>query len=98
MKSLKTLSLALALAATAIGAAHAATPNGRVIEVSAQTRYINVTQGETVTLKVGDQLVPVHVDTYPNVNSVALSRIAPDAPVAQPVTVYIAPDMTYQAG
>ena len=98
MKTLKSLSLALAFTAAAAGAAHAAGSTGRVIEVTPQTRWINVTQGEIVTLKVGDKAVPLQVNTYPNVQAVPLSKLAPEAAVARTVTVYIAPGQGYQAG
>lgn len=96
MQKLKTLSLALTLAAAAAGA-HAA-DKGRVIEVTPQTRHINVTQGETVTLKVGGQSLTWQVNTGGNLNAVPLARVVPSAALVQPVTVYIAPGQPYVNG
>ena len=110
MHTLKNLSLALTLAIAAASAAHAAPPSGsaadygsavsgatgRVIDITPQTRHINVTQGEVVTLRMGGESLTWQVDTYPNVNVFPLSRIAPQA--AQQVTVYVAADQAYQNG
>jgi Cu/Ag efflux protein CusF len=111
METLKKRSLAFTLAIAAGAAAHAAGPAGtaadfgspaaraagRVIDVTPQTRYINVTQGEVVTLRMGEQTLNWQVGTYPNVNSFPLSRIAPEA-AAGKVTVYVAADPAYQNG
>lgn len=105
MNTLKNISLAITLAAAAAaaaGAAHAAdanaTPAGRVIDVTPQTRSINVTQGELVTLKVAGQSLSWQVNTPPNLNSVPLARLVPSAAFAQPVTVYVAPGQPYVNG
>lgn len=111
MNTLKNLSFALAFTIAAASAAQAAGPagtaadfgspvanaTGRVIEVTPQTRYINVTQGEVVTLKMGEQTLTWQVNTYPNVSTFPLARIAPDA-AAGKVKVYVAADPAYQNG
>jgi len=102
MHKLKNISLAITFAATAAGAAHAADSaagaTGRVIEVTPQTRSINVTQGELVTLKLAGQSLTWQVDTSPNLNSVPLARVVPSAAFAQPVTVYVAPGQNDRNG
>ena len=111
MQTLKNLPLALTLAIAAC-AAHAAPPSGsaadygsvvagaagRVIEVTPQTRHINVKQGEVVTLRMGAESLTWHVSTYPNVHAFPLSRIAAPAAAASQVTVYVAPGQAYQNG
>jgi Cu/Ag efflux protein CusF len=111
MNTLKNISLAFTFAIAAATAAHAAGPagtaadygnpvanaTGRVIEVTPQTRYINVIQGEVVTLKMGEQTLTWQVNTYPNVSTFPLARIAPET-TAGKVKVYVAADPAYQNG
>ena len=103
MQNLKTRLLALAVViASAAHAAPAIDANeygstaiagagnsGRVIEVTPQTRYVNVTQGELVTLKVDGQAFTWHVSTFPNVNAIPLAKVAPGAGPTSHVTVYV---------
>jgi len=113
MHTLKNLSLAITLAIAAASAAHAAAPSGsaadygsaiaggaggRVIELTPQTRHINVTQGEVVTLRMGGESLTWQVRTFPNVNVFPLSKIAPQGALPQAVSVYVAADPAYQNG
>jgi hypothetical protein len=102
---LKIRNAVLILAAVLANGAYAAAPSGtsadygsavadnaatRTIVVTPQTRSVNVTNGETVKLVVGDKSVNWFVSTYPNVNSFDLAKIAPEASGADGVRVYVA--------
>jgi hypothetical protein len=56
-----------------------------------------VIQGEVVTLKMGEQTLTWQVNTYPNVSTFPLARIAPET-TAGKVKVYVAADPAYQNG
>jgi Heavy-metal resistance protein CzcE len=69
----------------------------RDIAVNADTRYVNVTNGQTVTFEVSGKRFTFAFDAWPNVDSVPLSAIAPsDVMVPSGVRVYIAPNPLYQ--
>ena len=70
-----------------------ATPS-RTIIVNANTRYINVTRLETVTLKVGDKTVNWAFDTL-GTNSFPLSKVVPGV---DNVTVYLEESPLYRYG
>jgi hypothetical protein len=76
-----------------VGAADGA---GRVIEVTPATRHLNVTNGETVTIRQGERSVTWQVQAPNNLNAVPLSRIAPQEEAGHDVLVYIAPGAQYQ--
>lgn len=87
--------------ATAMSAAHAAGPTGsaaaeRDISIDAGTKWINVTNGETVRISAGGQSFVYHVDTYPNTTSFALSKIAPAGVQVGDVKVYVASNPLYR--
>ncbi len=99
--------VALVCAALA-GGAHAAVSQGgsadygapvpaagadRVVSLRADTKAINVTDGETVTFDANGKRFTWHVSTYPNVAAFDLSRIA-----AAGVRVYVAPNRLYSGG
>jgi hypothetical protein len=102
--ALSFLTLALCGAAGASVAAPAADlgPVGvagnteRVIEVTPGTRYLNVSNGETVTIRQGERNLTWHVQAPNNLNAVPLSRIAPQDEAGSDVLVYIAPSQQYQ--
>jgi hypothetical protein len=111
-KLTRTLALSiLALAAGAAGAA-GATPRpavtmdaGRVITsvtadrdvaVDASTRWVNVTNGQTVRFDVGGQRFTFVFDAWPGTDSVPLSAIAPKGVTVPDVRVYIAANPLYQ--
>jgi hypothetical protein len=68
---------------------------GRTIAVDARTRFINVTDGETVRFEVGGQRFTFTFDAWNSVNSVELSAIAPAGVTVPPVRVYIAQNPLY---
>jgi hypothetical protein len=70
----------------------------RVIEVTPGTRHLNVTNGETVTIRQGEQSVTWQVQAPNNLNAVPLSRIAPQQQeqAGSDVLIYIAPGQQYQ--
>jgi hypothetical protein len=63
----------------------------RVIELTPQTRFVNVTNGETVTFEKGGQRFTWHVDTFNNVAEFALAKISPNTMNINGVEVYVAP-------
>jgi phosphodiesterase/alkaline phosphatase D-like protein len=108
-KSAATSLLVLALGLAAQAQAHAAGPvldygvvtsdvhvTGRVIEVKPETRYLNVRNGEVVTIHVGDTSFTWEVNTAPNVNAIPLAKIVPAGAPATMAWVYIAENELYQ--
>lgn len=67
----------------------------RVLEVKANTRYLNVRNGETVAIRQGERSVTWFVQAAPNVTVVPLSRILPRDGSGQEVLVYIAAGPQY---
>jgi hypothetical protein len=106
MKNLtRTLILPLLAVATLAGGAAQAMPKpfspldagtlvtgaaGRSIEIGANTRAINVTNGETVTFTVGDKRFTYAFDAWSSITSIDLSAIAPKDLSVPQVRVYIA--------
>lgn len=68
----------------------------RVIELTPQTRFVNVTNGETVTFEQGGQRFTWHVDTFNNVAEFALAKISPNTMNINGVEVYVAPGEYYR--
>lgn len=64
-------------------------PN-RTIVVDANTRSINVTDGETVQFDVGGQRFSYAFNAWNSIDSVPLSAIVPNGVTAPKVRVYIA--------
>jgi hypothetical protein len=103
----------LAAAAFATGAAHAASASGaddygmldtgaaahqgRTVTIGANTRWVNVTNGDTVRFKVGGKAFTYTFDTYDNVNELNLAKIAPAGIAVPNVRVYVAPNSNYVA-
>ena len=67
-------------------------PSSRSIEITPQTRHINVTQLESVQLKLGEQRVNWTFDTL----STRAFPLAAIVPGAGEVTVYVAPSPLWQ--
>ena len=93
------LALALSIpahAADTYGTVAPATANaGRVIEVTPSTRYVNVANGETVTIRMGGDSFTWTVATTSNVDAVPLARVAPQGSPATSAVVYVAPGASY---
>jgi hypothetical protein len=68
---------------------------GRVIDVTPATRYVNVANGETVTIRMGTDTFTWTVATTPNVDAVPLARVAPEGSPATSAVVYVAPSASY---
>lgn len=90
--------------ALAFAHAHAASPSGspaaesatqRTIMLQPDTRHINVTRGETVTIVRDGQRFSWHVDTDSNVTVFALAAIAPKEMAVEGIKVYVAGNPFY---
>jgi hypothetical protein len=69
---------------------------GRVIEIQPDTPYLNVRNGEIVTIHIGGTSFTWEVNTASNVNAIPLAAIAPAGAPATAAMVYIAEDERYQ--
>ena len=67
----------------------------RSIELQADTRHINVTRGETVTIARAGQRFTWHVQTFHHQTTFALSEIAPQDMPVDGVQVYVAANPLY---
>jgi hypothetical protein len=106
MNIIKTSFLGLALSASLVaGASHAAdsaqnasyfgTPSPvqsaeRKIEINPDTKWVNVTNGETVTFAVGEKSFTFHFQTYIQTLSLNLADIAPGNVDVSNIRVYVA--------
>lgn len=105
MNTLKNTLLALTIATASLGAAHAADYgqtvdnhfSQRVIDLDAGTKYVNVTNGETVQFVQQGKSFTFHFETYPNVTEVDLKKIAPAGFDAGAVEVYVATNPLYRS-
>jgi hypothetical protein len=68
---------------------------GRVIDVTPDTRYVNVANGETVTIRLGGDSFTWTVATTSNVDAVPLARVVPEGSPATSAIVYVAPSASY---
>ncbi|MFZ4878261.1 CzcE family metal-binding protein [Janthinobacterium sp. Mn2066] len=68
----------------------------RVINITADTKYVSVNNGETVQFKAGDKMFTWHFDTFPEEARFDLSKIAPAGFTAMPVRVYVASNPLYR--
>ena len=82
-------------AADSYGTVATAATAGRVIDVTPTTRYVNVANGETVTIRMGDDSFTWTVATRSNVDAVPLARVAPEGSPATSAVVYVAPSASY---
>jgi len=67
-------------------------PANRSIEIGAHTRYVNVTNGETVEFDVGGKHFTYAFDAWNSIGAVDLMAIAPKDVAVPQVRVYIAPN------
>ncbi|PLY43506.1 hypothetical protein CSZ94_07580 [Janthinobacterium sp. ROICE36] len=67
----------------------------RSIDLQPETRHINVTRGETVTIARAGQRFTWHVQTFSNKTVFALSEIAPKDMAVDGVQVYVAANPQY---
>jgi hypothetical protein len=75
-----------------IGAAPSA---GRTIKIDEHTRYVNVSDGDTVRFEVGGQSFTFTFDAWNSVNSLELSAIAPAGVTVPMVRIYVAQNPLY---
>jgi len=68
----------------------------RTIAIDAGTNGVNVTNGETVQFKIGDQSFAWHFDTYRDATSFDLASIVPANVKAGMVRVYVAANPLYR--
>jgi len=105
MNTLKNTLFALTIATATLGAAHAADYgqtvdnhfSQRVVNLDADTKYVNVTNGDTVQFVQQGKTFTFHFDTYPNVTEVDLKKIAPSGFDAGAVEVYVASNPLYRS-
>ena len=67
----------------------------RSIELQPDTRHLNVTRGETVTIARAGQRFTWHVQTFNHQTTFALSEIAPQDMPVDGVQVYVAANPLY---
>lgn len=67
----------------------------RHIAMQADTRHINVTRGETVTITRAGQRFTWHVQTFNNKTVFALAEIAPKDMAVDGILVYVAANPQY---
>lgn len=67
----------------------------RSIELQPDTRHINVTRGETVTITRAGQRFTWHVQTFNNRTVFALAEIAPKDMPVDGIAVYVAANPLY---
>lgn len=93
------------------GAVHAAPPSGvaadygvavaaeaaqRTITINADTKWVNVTDGETIRFEVNGRSFTWHFSTYPQISSFDLAQIAPAGITTGSIRVYIASNPLYR--
>jgi hypothetical protein len=105
----KALRITLLATAIAAGAAHAsaapqqqfgmAVQNGnadRHVVINADTKWVNVNNGDTVTFDLGGRSFTWHFDTLHSETAFDLSKITPQGIQAGMVTVYVASNPLYR--
>jgi hypothetical protein len=80
------------------GTAATANASTRVINILPKTKYVNVTQGDTVKFVVGEKSFAWHFDTLRASDSFLLSKIAPADIDKHRVLVHVAPNPLYHGG
>lgn len=83
------------LLGTPVGELAALSESQRTITITPDTRYVNVTSGETVRFIAGTQTFAWNFQTSPTITTFDLSRIAPPGLLTRPIPVYVAPNPLY---
>jgi hypothetical protein len=78
------------------GMATQSTSAARHIVINADTKWVNVNNGDTVTFDVNGQSFTWHFDTLHSEEAFDLSKIAPEGLNAGMVTVYVASNPLYR--
>jgi len=68
----------------------------RTIVINADTKWVNVANGETVRFNVGDQSFTWHFDTFRNETAFDLAKIAPSSAQVGAVRAYVAANPLYR--
>jgi plastocyanin len=87
---------ALAANASLYGEAVDAASTRKEIAVNPDTKWVNVTDGETVRFVAGGQSFTWHFATYPNTTNFDLAAIAPQDFPGAGVRVYVASNPLYR--
>jgi len=67
----------------------------RTIDITPQTRHVNVIGGEIIDFKVGDKAFAWHFFVASTVSSFDLKRVAPPGILDRSVIAYVRPDPRY---
>lgn len=70
----------------------------QTIVFTPETRWVNVTGGETVKFIVGDKEFAWNFTVAQTVSSFPLNRVAPEGVMSRQIVAYIAPDPRYLGG
>ena len=82
-------------AASDFGAPAANSAATRTVTVKPSTRYINVTDGETVRFAIDGKQFSWHFSSWPSAQQIDLDKLAPKDTLASGVTVYVARNPLY---
>lgn len=83
------------LLGTPVGELAALSQTQRTITITPDTRFVNVTSGETVRFVAGTQSFAWSFQTGPTVTTFDLNRIAPPGLLNRPIPVYVARNPLY---
>jgi hypothetical protein len=67
----------------------------RTLNITPQTKHVNVTGGEIIDFKVGDKAFAWHFFVASSISSFDLKRVAPPGVLDHSVIAYVAPDPRY---
>lgn len=105
-KALRTTIIVAAIAAAAAHASAAPQPQfgmattaanaDRHISIGADTKWVNVNNGDTVTFDINGKSFTWHFDTLHSEEAFDLSKIAPEGISTGMVTVYVASNPLYR--
>ena len=93
--SLPALSSMAAVNRDLLGETAPALASGRTIEITPDTRYVNVQGGQTVTFDVGGQSFTWVFDG-PYATGFDLNRVMPPGLLDHPVTAFVSPNPLYE--
>lgn len=86
---------AYALSLASYGMAASGSYADSTIEIGEATRYVNVTNGQTVRFVIGAQSFSYTFNALANVTALQLSEIAPAGLAVPDVRIYLAPNPLY---
>jgi len=67
----------------------------RTITITPDTRWVNVTSGDTVRFIVGEQTFAWNFQVSSTITSFYLNQVAPPGMLARQISVYVAPNPLY---